>query len=406
MNAAEFNARYGVGVRVFAYTGFRPEDDADARPLVTRTRSRAELFQGHTDVVWVEGHDACIQLSHIDVVSEDVWEAARTADAVAELGALPMPVGVQQPPFPPAPRDFEEKLRQDVARLQGLLAEAVAAKHLADRERDLMRERVSEPFGCKYCGAEKRWHGRRSVSGLGVHGWERPSDEQVKARMLARRAARLAVDVAHDAGRRDRYAKALYEFVNGALVWEACDDPASWLEEADAAIVVADAEQAELKAQLAEFDALELGAVDGRISAACQDPEHPTWLRKPGDKRGCPWCRIAEVEALKPAAIQTCRVCGAGYSLGDPCAACEFQARMAAETARPKVVESADRLTQFFAPVASLREDEPAEVVRPQLAELRALLAGQREALDGEHYPLVHHDYTKGREIPGSDGPR
>lgn len=110
-------------------------------------------------------------------------------DAVAVLGALPMPVGPQQPPFPPAPRDFEEKLRQDVARLQGLLAEAVAAKHLADRERDLMRERVSEPFGCAHCGVAKRYHGRRYISSVEMHSWERPADEQVKARMLARRAA-------------------------------------------------------------------------------------------------------------------------------------------------------------------------------------------------------------------------
>lgn len=104
---------------------------------------------------------------------------------------LPVPVGPQQPPFPPAPRTFEEKLRQDVARLQGLLAEAVRDAHRARSERDLIRERVSEPFGCTYCGVEKRSHGRRYIGGQGSHAWERPSDEQVKARMLARRAARF-----------------------------------------------------------------------------------------------------------------------------------------------------------------------------------------------------------------------
>lgn len=41
--------------------------------------------------------------------------------------------------------------------------------------------------------------------------------------------------------------------------------------------------------------------------------------------------RIAELEALTPAAIQTCRVCGAGYSYGEPCQSCQFRARMAAE---------------------------------------------------------------------------
>lgn len=100
------------------------------------------------------------------------------------------PVGPQMPPFPPPPQTEEEKCRRDVARLQGLLAEAVSDAHRARRERDLMRERVSEPYGCKHCGEAKRTHGRRYVLSAGVHAWERPTDEQVKARMLARRAAR------------------------------------------------------------------------------------------------------------------------------------------------------------------------------------------------------------------------
>jgi len=41
--------------------------------------------------------------------------------------------------------------------------------------------------------------------------------------------------------------------------------------------------------------------------------------------------RVAELEALTPAAIQTCRVCGAGYSYGNPCSSCLFRAEMAAE---------------------------------------------------------------------------
>ncbi|MEU9333198.1 hypothetical protein AB0D49_08530 [Streptomyces sp. NPDC048290] len=41
--------------------------------------------------------------------------------------------------------------------------------------------------------------------------------------------------------------------------------------------------------------------------------------------------RIAELEALTPAEIQTCRVCGAGYTYGQPCATCVFRKRMAAE---------------------------------------------------------------------------
>lgn len=73
----QFNARYPVGTPVFAYPGFRPEDDATARRLVTRTRTAAQLSSSGYPVVWVEGEGAYISLTHVDPVSEDVWEAAR-----------------------------------------------------------------------------------------------------------------------------------------------------------------------------------------------------------------------------------------------------------------------------------------------------------------------------------------
>ena len=66
MNAQQWNKRYPIGTPVVAYPGCRPEDDPSDERLVTRTRSRAEVLGGHTDVVWVEGHGACIALSHID----------------------------------------------------------------------------------------------------------------------------------------------------------------------------------------------------------------------------------------------------------------------------------------------------------------------------------------------------
>lgn len=91
MNAAEFNATYPVGTLVFAYPGARPEDIPSARRLVTRTRSKASVLGSHTDVVWVDGHSACIALSHVDVVSESVYEAARAADALAAVQGRPKP---------------------------------------------------------------------------------------------------------------------------------------------------------------------------------------------------------------------------------------------------------------------------------------------------------------------------
>jgi hypothetical protein len=42
------------------------------------------------------------------------------------------------------------------------------------------------PFGCRWCGTEQDEHGRRWMPGKGVHSWERPTERQIKARMLAR----------------------------------------------------------------------------------------------------------------------------------------------------------------------------------------------------------------------------
>lgn len=69
MNAETFNSRYPVGTPVFAYPGARPEDIPSTRRLITRTRSEAQVLGGHTDVVWVDGHGACITLTHIDPFS-------------------------------------------------------------------------------------------------------------------------------------------------------------------------------------------------------------------------------------------------------------------------------------------------------------------------------------------------
>ncbi|MDW4900608.1 hypothetical protein RB625_19555 [Streptomyces californicus] len=62
----------------------------------------------------------------------------------------------------------------------------------------------------------------------------------------------------------------------------------------DAAGVLQSPESA---AELAAYRALELGTPEGRVSAKCEDSSHPVWLRDLDDKRGCPWCRVAELEA-------------------------------------------------------------------------------------------------------------
>ncbi|MFD9764763.1 hypothetical protein ACFWXI_14675 [[Kitasatospora] papulosa] len=52
--------------------------------------------------------------------------------------------------------------------------------------------------------------------------------------------------------------------------------------------------------------------------------------------------RVAELEALTPAPIQTCRSCGAGFEYGKPCSVCEFKARIAAEIAKAQAEDPHD----------------------------------------------------------------
>lgn len=61
-----------------------------------------------------------------------------------------------------------------------------------------------------------------------------------------------------------------------------------------------------------------------------------------------------------------------------------------------------DGITRVIAATQALQE--PVEDVTPQVQKLRSLLAGQREAVDGEHYPAVHHSYRVGRDLPEVGG--
>jgi hypothetical protein len=80
VNAEQWNAMYPVGTLVFAYPGCRPEDDRNAPRLVTRTRTKAQMSASGDPVVWVDGEGSYICLTHVDPVSESVWQAARKSD--------------------------------------------------------------------------------------------------------------------------------------------------------------------------------------------------------------------------------------------------------------------------------------------------------------------------------------
>jgi len=46
--------------------------------------------------------------------------------------------------------------------------------------------------GCRWCGTERHEHAQRWAAAAGWHKWAQPTQEQFKARMLARRVAKLA----------------------------------------------------------------------------------------------------------------------------------------------------------------------------------------------------------------------
>jgi len=46
---------------------------------------------------------------------------------------------------------------------------------------------IMEPSACTWCGIARRGHGRQYADAAGWHEWERPSQEQILARMKARR---------------------------------------------------------------------------------------------------------------------------------------------------------------------------------------------------------------------------
>jgi hypothetical protein len=53
------------------------------------------------------------------------------------------------------------------------------------------RQVLVSPDGCRWCGIAQRGHFQQWKPPARWHKWEQPSQEQILARMLARRAARL-----------------------------------------------------------------------------------------------------------------------------------------------------------------------------------------------------------------------
>lgn len=267
--------------------------------------------------------------------------------------ALPMPVGPERLPFPPKPRSEEERLTMQVIDLEGQLAQATTAAARALRERDLMRERVSEPFGCKYCGEAKGFHGRRYLSGMdAAHTWERPSDVQVKTRMLARRVARMPLPTDPEIDRVEN------ELTGANLsLWEEEQDNARLR----LALKSAQRGRRELRARVAELEA-ERHTTNEALSDAAEA------LRVSRDRETA----VAEFAAKRAEYITAIRNChpdnGHDYDRwqGHAAARRQLSELLGLPVAWPiedaaAVAKSADKLTRLLAPTQTAREGEHAE---------------------------------------------
>lgn len=177
MNADQFNALYPVGTLVFAYPGFRPEDASDARRLVTRTRTAAQLSPSGDPVVWVEGEGSYICLTHVDPVPEDVWEEARAAEKLAEPSPAEVPVRLDDQRLAEALAAYEGhpdlgfaccSAHAVAAHVPVLLAELAAVRAERDQARaELAGEAATGFFQTGHTYA--RWHHSRRIEFHVVH---------------------------------------------------------------------------------------------------------------------------------------------------------------------------------------------------------------------------------------------
>jgi hypothetical protein len=72
----------------------------------------------------------------------------------------------------------------------------------------------------------------------------------------------------------------------------------------------------------------------------------------------------------------------------------------------PSAAESADKLTALFAPTQVLREESYAEAATPRVQAMRALLDGQRAAVEDPHDGPLYHSYRVSRDLPETGGAR
>jgi hypothetical protein len=177
------------------------------------------------------------------------------------------------------------------------------------------------------------------------------------------------------------------------------------------------------EARVAELEALELCAVDGRVSATCGDPAHPTWLRAKDDLRGCPWCRVSELEAERHStnealddAVQALREREQQDKVVADFVAGRAEYITAIRNCHPDNGHDYDRWQGHAAARRQLAEllglpvawpAEDAKSVERPADKLTALLAptqALQDVPDGEHAAWVRHDYRTSHDLPEMGG--
>ena len=282
---------------------------------------------------------------------------------------LPVPVGPQPWSQAEAKDEFERILREKF-RLEDALTKSRRDAARARRERDLIRERVSEPYGCTHCGHTKRSHGRQYLSGVGMHAWERPTDEQVKDRMLARRAARMPMDVEELRARVAELEAAAYVAPSPSCTRCYGADAARFVAKGGPTTpcrVCGPSQVEQLEARVAELEA-ERHTTNEALDDAVQA------LRE----------RQVEREAL----VERMR---AGQ---------RWQRGRNPELVSENLISQSELREIFGIPLMSPWDDE--DPLTQTFAPTQVL----REVPDGEHAAIVRHDYRVGRDLPETGGAR
>jgi hypothetical protein len=217
---------------------------------------------------------------------------------------------------------------------------------------------IVEPSACTWCGIAQRGHGRQYADAAGWHVWERPSQEQILARMKARRlqlavarAGALPVPVGGE-----RTLDVVEEELTGVnlALWEEVQAYARLR----LALASAQRGRRELRARVAELEHRETAVAEFVAKRA----EYITAIRNCHPDNGHDYDRWQGHAAARRQLSEL---------LGLPVAWPKKGAEKASE-------ESADRLTRFFAPSQALREDP--------------------------HDSPLRHDYRVPRDLPETGG--